>query len=350
MLKSVQYCENIENIVFDETKKYLILLAQQSKNSYAKLKKSNILFYGAIFPQIIFDNQNYNSGCLIITLEDSTQVSLIEDITKEIDPNIEEKLEYSSSLMVFVDGLSSGIQTFLENLYDILDHTCNIIGGGAGMLTLKQEPVIFNNHGIFENAALILSSSHGIHLGVAHGWDKIAGPFIVTHCEKNIVHSIDYYDAYPYYKELIQQDSDLCFENEDFFDISKNYPLGIERFNNTIVVRDPIAIQGNSLILVGEIEQNNIIYLLKGDHEKLIHASQNASLKANTTVQEFNFVVDCISRVLYLEDMFTQELEALKSGAHSQTSLFGVLSLGEIANNNNDYIEFYNKTCVVAGM
>ena len=55
-------------------------------------------------------------------------------------------------------------------------------------------------------------------------------------------------------------------------------------------------------------------------------------------------VVDCISRVLFLQEHFENELTAMNIG---EKNLVGVLSIGEIANSGKDYLELYNKTCVV---
>lgn len=53
-----------------------------------------------------------------------------------------------------------------------------------------------------------------------------------------------------------------------------------------------------------------------------------------------------VSQGVFLEDDFTKELDGIKKQVDNET-LFGALTLGEIANNGNEYINFYNKTCVV---
>ena len=55
-------------------------------------------------------------------------------------------------------------------------------------------------------------------------------------------------------------------------------------------------------------------------------------------------LIDCVSRALFLEDNFAQEVGAI---CEKYVPLIGVLSLGEISNSGKDYMEFYNKTCVV---
>ncbi|EQD46615.1 hypothetical protein B1A_14553 [mine drainage metagenome] len=53
--------------------------------------------------------------------------------------------------------------------------------------------------------------------------------------------------------------------------------------------------------------------------------------------------MDCISRALFLEQDFRQELAVI----HSPAPMLGALTIGEIANSGQDYLEFYNKTAVV---
>ena len=55
-------------------------------------------------------------------------------------------------------------------------------------------------------------------------------------------------------------------------------------------------------------------------------------------------LIDCISRGLFLGEGFIREIEAVRAG---NTPLIGALTLGEIANDGKDYMELYNKTCVV---
>jgi hypothetical protein len=64
-----------------------------------------------------------------------------------------------------------------------------------------------------------------------------------------------------------------------------------------------------------------------------------------TSTDQTTLFMDCISRVLFLEEEFHQELHAVyKEGS----PLLGALTLGEIANSGREYLEFYNKTAVVA--
>jgi hypothetical protein len=89
--------------------------------------------------------------------------------------------------------------------------------------------------------------------------------------------------------------------------------------------------------------------LLSGDPDSLIKSAEIAYKRA---MKNFNgdhqprsvFVIDCISRVLFLNEKIKDEL---KQASNNDVPQIGVLSLGEVANNSKDYLDFYNKTIVV---
>ena len=63
-----------------------------------------------------------------------------------------------------------------------------------------------------------------------------------------------------------------------------------------------------------------------------------------------SLIADCISRVIFLENNFSEELEAVNKriqSADKNQSPLGVLTLGEIASYGEGFLEFFNKTIVV---
>lgn len=122
-------------------------------------------------------------------------------------------------------------------------------------------------------------------------------------------------------------------QKKSIFELLKTYPLGIENYDSD-----------KGLLLVGSIEENTLIYLLKDEKQMFIETAQNTLQKP----RHF-FIVDYISKVLFLEDHFTQDLQAVKrmSVAHIFCRL---LSLGELTNNSNRYIELCNKTTLLEAL
>ena len=116
------------------------------------------------------------------------------------------------------------------------------------------------------------------------------------------------------------------------------YPLGASLMNI-----------GESLVCVGEVPEGSFVSVLHGDAESLLKGAVRAeeiareSFPAKAAPRAL-FLADSVSRALFLEDDFPRELAALAG----PEPLFGALTVGEIANNGREYLEFYNKTAAVA--
>jgi hypothetical protein len=102
-------------------------------------------------------------------------------------------------------------------------------------------------------------------------------------------------------------------------------------------------------VCVGEVPVGSFVHILEGQAAQIVAASRTANARAADALApsrtpQLRFVVDCISRTLFLGEGFSAELEALDDG---RIPLIGVLTLGEIANSGRDFLELYNKTVVV---
>lgn len=198
-MKNFRFYENLEQFISDskETKKeYFLLVAENCDFEYAKLQNSNIKFSGAIVTQVIFDESNYDNALIACEIE-KDKITLIRNLE---NPQLnEESYKNTKSILVLLDGLSANITTFLDSLFNVLPIDVEILGGGAGKLTLQQEPVIFTNDGIFQDAALLISMQSELFVGVENGWEYLEGPFMVTSSEKNVLKSLNFMNAFEVY-------------------------------------------------------------------------------------------------------------------------------------------------------
>jgi len=320
------------------------------------LNQITLPVFGGIFPQIIYGKESLTKGTIIAGLTTKPNVSVISNLSdgrsnfeKIIDQQIPDT-EKINTMFVFVDGLSKRISALIDGLFNIFGLEINYIGGGAGSLSFKQSPCLITNQGILEDSALLVTSEIKSGIGVNHGWKKIEGPFKVTESDRNIIKTLDWKPAFQVYRDVVEKHSGKSFSHESFFDIAKSYPFGITRLGTEKIVRDPLMMGKNdTLVCVGEVPKESFVDILSGDANSLIKAAGNALAiaKENCTCDKQNksiLFMDCISRVLFLEDNFSKELKAV---AIDDVPLFGALTLGEIANNGKDYLEFYNKTSVV---
>ncbi|WP_404375797.1 FIST signal transduction protein [Vreelandella aquamarina] len=313
---------------------------------------------GGIFPQIAYQGQNHTQGTLLIGMADAPHIGVVEglsDPTADFAQTVEVWAEQwpleaaEGTHLVLVDGLASRIGALLESLFFTLGLNHNFIGGGAGSLSFEQRPCIMTPQGLRCDVALVALLPVASFIGVTHGWTPISDSAIVTSSDRNVIKSIDWQPAADVYKAMIYAHSGENITHANFFSIAKSYPLGIAKFGAEMVVRDPLKMtQDGAVVCVGEVPEGCTVKLLHGNPESLIAAAgqaREAAFAAAPKGQVFPdcLLIDCISRVLFLEDDMARELEAVSQ----QGQVFGAFTLGEIANNGSDYLEFYNKTTVL---
>lgn len=216
---------------------------------------------------------------------------------------------------------------------------------------MVSKPCLFTNEGLLMDCGILVCFEGKSGIGVSHGWQSVSGPYRVTSSDHNIIKTLDWKPAFEVYRDAIRKHSDQNITKESFFDIAKAYPFGIAKLGAERVVRDPIkAFDDDTIMCVGEVMEGAFVDILNGDANSLIKAAGNAkrlSLQAlnDTAKSSMILFIDCISRVLFLEDKFKDELNEVRS---DNLPLVGACSIGEIANSGKDYLEFYNKTSVVA--
>lgn len=319
--------------------------------------------FGGVFPSIIHGARRHVSGTLVLGFHESVEVAVVMGLSdrSRIYPQLQTLsafLERAESLITLVDGLSSNIESFVDSLYEICGARSPVIGGGAGCLDFVQRPSLFCAQGMVEDAALLVALKSRVDSGIAHGWQKLEGPFLVTRSHANVLEELNYCPAFEVYRDVVEQHSGMRFADADFFAVSKTYPLGIESVDGDFLVRDPIRRVDDTLVCVGEVPQNATVYLLMGDAGLLVASAGKAAecaldrrrtrLNGDVPASFRALVFDCISRVLFLDDGFTRELQAINTALPGATSIVGALTLGEIANSKCGTIELMNKSIVVA--
>jgi len=347
MFESISFVKQIDDLhVALKKGSYLLLIAEETP--FLEIQKvEGVEVCGAIFPRVIFKGKSYAEGIIVARLNEDTMMQIIDidDLSRFYPPkNI-------NSVLTIVDGFSSQIDDFLEAFYALIPENTKLIGGGAGKTNLIQEPVIFDTQRFYLNSAIIISSTSSISLGVKHGYKPLMGPFIATHCHDNVLEKINFVDAFSVYKNSIENNSDVRFEKMPFFKISQQYPLGIVRYKKDFIVREPVSTDGKNIVLVGKIDSNSVLSILKAEKEDIINAAHEAALDSRNGSESESIksvlLVDCISRFGFLDKAFKKEIQAISKAYPPKTMIWGMLSLGEIANANQEGIEFYNNTCVV---
>ncbi|MFK7907530.1 MAG: FIST N-terminal domain-containing protein, partial [Chitinophagales bacterium] len=156
--------EAVRDIGIDSQDSLLLMFGEKQVFDFDSLHRSlstlDISFFGGVFPGLIYEGNRYEDGCILLKLNVIKKPILVHGLqNKNFElpnvPDIEALYGEKRTVLTFVDGLTSNIAAYLSKLYDVLGNTVNFIGGGAGSLTLVQQPCVFTNQGIFQDAAVI---------------------------------------------------------------------------------------------------------------------------------------------------------------------------------------------------
>ncbi len=323
------------------------------------LQRVPVPLWGGIFPAIIHGREKLERGTIVAGLDKRPDVHVVPDLSSpgrdfdEAFASINPVSPEARTLFVLNDGYAQNISSFIDSLYDRFGLQFTYIGGGAGSvnpaaLDMSKTPCLLTNKGLIKDSALLVLLDIESGVGAGHGFHKISGPYKVTESTGNAIQSLDWKPAFEAYKQIVKEHSGETITGQNFFSIAKRFPFGISRMGSELIVRDPYTAEGESLIVATEIAQESFIDILTGTPDSLVAAAKQSFTAAMDAFQEeanrTELLIDCISRALFLEDEFDREIEAVYQ---ENVPLIGALSMGEIANNGKDYLELYNKTCVV---
>ena len=324
------------------------------------VRSSSLPLFGGIFPQVLVEGHAYEHGWVVVGLNVNPEVRLIHGLSDpdaDFEAHIEEAFdgtELAPTVVVFVDGLASRVASLIDGLFNVFGASANFVGGGAGSLSFVQKPCVFSQEGLYQNAAVVSMLPLPSKLAVGHGWTTVVPDLQVTRVNRNVIESLDWRNAFEVYQELVNAHSPVPITADNFFAVAQAFPFGIHKMGGEKVVRDPITVTPEGyLVCVGELSEGDFVDLLSANAEQLIDAAKQTASRtyAQSGAQQSNatFFVDCISRALFLRERFDDEVAAVQSQAQDKP-LFGALVLGEIANSGSGYLEFYNKTSVVAAI
>ncbi len=320
-----------------------------------KLAGIPIPVFGGIFPQLIHARIATKRGTLVCALDEVVTVHHVEHISDpETDmaaqiARFESALQDMPTIMVLVDGVAQRIGAALDATYDALGVNRHYLGGGAGSIEYIQKPCLYSNAGLREDALQLAGLPLQSRVEVGHGWQVLSGPFLATSSEHSTIHELDYRPAFEVYREEIERLSGQRFDQHPFLEIANNYPFGLKKWEGEIIVREAVIRQGNSLACVGEIPDGALLYILTGDVDELIRTVGDVSARLHP---DGGFVVafGCIGREMLMGERYPEEVAAMSRELPDDMTLFGVLTLGEIAGRDEGCLDFYNMTVVMGAL
>ncbi len=357
----------IDDIHPQETGMVLIFLAQEKhpalKALVRELNRRNVRFMGGVFPAVIHDGRVYRSGAVVMSLpvvgrpHRTTGLDRTTEAMKDLQNCVDWEAARRYTAFILVDGWTTHIADYTAEIFRRLGNAVGYIGGGAGTEEPGRTECLFSNEGPVADAAFCAIVPLESSLGVRHGWRRFKGPLVATRTRGNVICELNWRRAFTVYREAVEADCGCHLTTADFYSVSSRYPFGIYKEGAEYVVRDPISVNSAGEIrCVGEIPENTVLSIMKGEKESLISAARDAAEEccaSSRGTPRGCLVVDCVSRSLFLQEDYEREMDSvakrLKDLCGCATTE-GFLSIGEISSYGEGFLEYFNKTVVVAAL
>ncbi len=323
----------------------------------AWLPTLSVPVFGGLFPALVADGAILERGAIAVGLPVCPRLVVVPQIDDPEHPAgalLAQVLHGDDAqpiptTMVWIDGRAGHIDTLLDALFLEIGLQGNFLGGGTGRLD-SRGPSLITPSGRLQDAAVIALLDISSGVGMAHGWQAVGNPFLVTRAQGNRIQAIEGQPAAKVYIQALAEQGVTC-SDDTFGEIARSWPLGLGRWDDTFVVRDPVAMTPEGvLICVGEVPEGALLHLLHGSPESLLGSAGQARaglLQSLSQPPDLELLFDCISRVQVLGPAIREELQGVRSVGCAQV---GAFTLGEIANNGREFLEFHNKTLVLAGL
>jgi methyl-accepting chemotaxis protein len=229
-----------------------------------------------------------------------------------------------------------------------------LAGGGAGDdLAMRSSEVALGDHvGRDALAVAYVFSQQRLGVGVAHGYEPITGPMVVTRAEGNHVFEIDGRPAWQVWSEKTSaqaaavglvptNDGRYLFRFPGALQRKKGYKL---RAILSIDVAD------DSLTFATGVPTGTVLCIAEGDPLAQLGSARRAAEIARSRLDgraaAGALVFDCVVRKLVLGSDFGAAVHMI-SQALGDVPLAGFDSYGEIALEEGDVSAFHNATSVV---
>lgn len=255
------------------------------------------------------------------------------------------------SVYLLAPGVEINGSALLEGMMTRLPQQIGISGGLAGDNGAFEQTYILHPDGI-DSRSVVAVAFYGDSLtfdyGARGGWRSFGPARRVASAEANLLFELDDKPALEIYKAYLGEYADdlpasgLLFPFEVLNE--EGEPTGIIR---TILGVDE---QRKSLVLAGEVNENQYLRLMNASTEDLI----SGAIEAVAPISKKNIdddshclalVTSCVGRKLVMGDRVEEEIEEVARQLNNNTTIAGFYSYGEISPSCNEtQCELHNQT------
>ncbi len=318
------------------------------------LTKIPVPALGGIFPAIFQGTKLHEKGTMVVALPSEPGIQVIDGLSSDcddFDDSLDESLigDAGKTMFVIADAMATRVSTLLSSLFNVFGLGVNYLGGCAGSFSIEAKPCVLTNRGLLGDVAVlgVLPVVSGI--GVSHGMKSVSGPHKITSVRQNTICTLDWKPAKDRFIEIVNEIEPLT-KGRDTFPVSKEFCIAVNRIGDEKVVRELIkAYPDGSILFYPEVKEGDFVDVMRASAQSTIQAAQTALKRAKEAYRgekpyKSVFCFDCAGRWKFLGEKFDGELEAVQDTA---CEVLGAITMGEIANSGYDFLEYYNRTCVI---
>ena len=303
--------------------------------------------YTITTPAVIWQSSLHHDALLCCELSAASEIVFCRS-EKDTSPDT---ILQSRTIMMFVHWLDPKIYRYIDKLFSLTPEEVIIMGVGCGRMDGLDLPSMTHNAEALENGFLILFSKTTSSVGSAHGSAFHCGHFIAHTEDSNRIVSINGEKAFPFYQKMVQTQFRETLTPETIFSVGLKYPFGLGGMQGQQALRVPVSVENDSIIVAGPLDEEVMLCIMKSTPSTLLKAPfvaiDAATIDNKELLGKECFVIECAGREKLLGEQFEQELRTIAHEMKNTSSIYGVLSLGEIANDSVRYIEYFNESCVV---
>jgi hypothetical protein len=187
-------------------------------------------------------------------------------------------------LLLLTDGLVRDQEAIIRGCYSVLGESVPLFGGAAADGWRMSGVYLLGNDQVLTDAvvAAAIGSDAPLSVSISHGWRPVGEPMIVTSSGNGRVYTLDDRPALDVYLDRIDAPPEAYTDAKAFSAFTMTRPLGIQRSSGVEIrnVSTEVDLVGRSIGGGGVIEHGSLTWVMTGDEESILHATDTACEQA----------------------------------------------------------------------
>lgn len=251
-----------------------------------------------------------------------------------------ERLERRQHTLLFLlaDGLCGDQMEVVRGAYDICGAHVPLMGGCAGDDMALQSTRQIHEGTLLTHAvvAAAISSDAPMAIGIAHGWQPLSEPMLVTESRGTTLVSLDDRPALDVYLEAYDAPATVRDNPEAFFSFAHTRPIGVARRNRTEIRYVYSADYDKRTVTVfAEVPQGAMAYLMQGSCTSVLEATAEVCALAEQALDGHPargfMLLECVARKSLLDQQGLLDASLRLPTVRDGVSVGGFYTYGEIA-------------------